>query len=686
MRLVKRKAILVCAMVLLFGAGHTASGVIVRPSNDDCDKAKPIGNVTNEAFDTTLATFDGPGHFMNSPNVWYCYTATCTGGATISLRGSSFDTKLAVYSGCICYPARSALIKSNDDFHGQQSEVTLSVTAGNQYLIEIGGYNSSSKGPGVLTVSCEGQACSVENDACSKAQAIGNVTNQPFDTTCATFDGPGHCMTSPNIWYRYTAAGAGTVTVSLLGSSFDTKLAVYAGESCSPLLSAMLGCNDDFGNSLTSQVSFQATAGGKYLIEVGGFNSDEVGPGKISITAAVTPPPAPKDDCASAQPVGDVTNLPFDTRNATFDGPGRCMRSPNTWFCYTASCTGDVTVSLLGSSFDTMLAVYNGCECPPTQSRMIACNDDFGSTFQSQITFAAIAGNRYLIEVGGYGAETGQGVLTIRCEGPVDQPKPDLGDAPDSTNRSGRVMRTYPAPNSIPAYFPTVFNDGSGAGPRGPVHLNDPLVAYLGKVITAETEADTGSDEDGENNIRPATGVADRDKGDDGVTVPIVLPDCGWATIDYEITVVEPGTDLWVNVWLDFSRDGDWDDTLNCPAGPAREWAVQNQFLFDLPAGLNQITTPAFLSSHPKNRPNEIWMRITLSELPWTGGTGAGLQGNAGSGPADKYQVGETEDYFFVPDAAGGADCPLCEDINHDGVININDLTAFVTQWLSTCQ
>ena len=693
MKRFRRRSMLACALALLVGAAHVALGITVAPvtigpSNDACDKAKSIGNVTNEAFDTTRATFDGPGHYMNSPNVWYCYTATCTGGATISLRGSSFDTKIAVYDGCSCYPARSALIQSNDDFHGQQSQATLPVTAGNQYLIEIGGYNSASKGPGVITVTCDGQACTSANDDCSKAQPVGNVTNMPFDTTCATFDGPGHCMRSPNIWYRYTAAGTGEVTVSLLGSLFDTKLAVYAGDICYPPLNARLGCNDDFGNSLASQVLFMATAGNKYLIEVGGYSSDESGQGVISITGAVAPPPpppAPKDDCASARPVGNVTNMPFDTRTATFDGPDLCMRSPNTWYCYTASCTGDVTVSLLGSSFDTMLAVYNGCACPATQGRMIGCNDDFASSYQSQITFAGVAGNRYLIEVGGYGSETGQGVLSIRCEGAVSQPKPDLGDAPDSTNRSGKVMRTYPSANSVPAHFPTVFDAGSGIGPYGPAHLNDLAVAFLGKVITGETEADTGPDEDGENNIRPSTGSANRDKGDDAVAMPLILPDCGWAKIDYEVTIVEPGTDLWVNVWLDFNRDGDWDDTVDCPAGPAKEWAVQNQFLFDLPAGLNQITTPAFLSSHPANRPEQVWMRITLSELPWTGGSNPGLQGNAGSGPIEKYLIGETEDYYFIPQTTGQTECPLCEDVNGDGTINMEDLVAYVGLWLANC-
>ncbi len=393
----------------------------------------------------------------------------------------------------------------------------------------------------------------------------------------------------------------------------------------------------------------------------------------------------PGDICSEAILVSEVANLPFDTTGARFGGRGLCMVSPNIWYCYKALCTGDVTVSLLGSSYDTMLAVYDGCECFPTSNDFIACNDDFEGTFQSQITFAAIAGNQYLIEIGGYGASQGKGFLTISCEGVFGPEKPDLGDAPDSTNNDGKVMGAYPSKPSILARYPTVFDDGSGVGPYGPAHLNAEPVAYLGKSITAETEADTGIDEDPENNITPAANRVDRDGNDDGVVLPLNLPHCDWAAIDYEVTVIDPNVELWVNVWLDFNRDGDWDDIVDCPEDSASEWAVQNQYLYNLPAGLNKITTPGFLSSHPQVGPENIWMRITLSEQPWKYGSNPGKVGNAGSGPVTKYEIGETEDYFFTPDTTVDVDCPLCEDLNEDGVIDIDDLVVLLTKWLASC-
>jgi hypothetical protein len=635
------------ALVLLFGIAHVALGA---PANDDCESAIAVGEITDLAFDTSEATIDGPGHYMNSPNVWYCYTASCTGGATISLAGSGFDTKLAAYSGCDCYPTADDLITSNDDFHGQQSQVTFAVEAGQQYLIEVGGFNASVKGQGVITITCDSQAGAPSNDDCLNAEFVDHVTEMSFDTTYATFDGPGHCTPGPNLWYLYRAAGTGEVTIRLEGDDgFDPKLGVYLGNNCYPRSSDMIECNDDFSdNTLDSQVTFIANAHNYYLIEVGGYNEDTVGEGTMTITTE-NATPYNNDDCSNAKAISDVNDLIFDTRDATFDGSGLCMTSPNIWFIYTVSCTGNVTVSLLGSSYDTMLAVYEGNDCDLVSKDLIECNDDAPDVYQSEIGFAAIAGDQYVIEIGGYGSDAGKGLLSIFCEPIVDPNAPDLGDAPDSTNNFNIDMTAYPAPASVKASYPTVYDDGSAAGPYGPAHLNESIVAYLGKSFTRDTEADIGPDEDGINNIDPSSDSSNDDKGDDGIVLPLNLPHCTWTTFDYTVNVIDPNVDLWVNVWFDWNRDGDWDDTLDCTQGLVQEWAVQNQLLFDLFVGPNQVTTPAILSWHPEDGPEEIWMRITLSEQPWKGDGNPDAIGNGGSGPKDKYLYGETEDYYFTP-------------------------------------
>jgi hypothetical protein len=524
---------------------------------------------------------------------------------------------------------------------------------------------------------CTGYTLGVtpQNNSCYYATAIEEVADLAFDTSGATFDGPGLCMTSPNIWYRYTATRTGEVTISLCGSEYDTKLAVYTGTSCYPSSGRLIACNDD-SCGWQSEVTVSVIAGNSYLIEIGGYGS-HTGQGVLNFIWEEQQ--YLNDNCQNAQQIGNVTNLPFDTTEATFDGPGLCTHGPNIWYVYTAPCSGQATVSTCGSSFDTVLAVYSGSACNPNSSRLIGCNDD-ACGHQSELTFNVESGSQYLIEVGGYDNLTGQGILNISCEGGAENLF-DLGDAPDSTNDFSTPMYTYPT--SVRANFPTVFDN---AVPYGPIHLNPSALAFLGNSVTGETEADTGFDQDGFNNISPLTQQANRDGGDNGVSVPLNMPNCQWATFDYTVNVIAPGTDLYVNVWCDWNRDGDWNDdsttnpSLTCSKGTISEWAVQNQLLFDLPAGLNQLTTPAFLSWHPKSGPQNMWMRITLSEQPWKGGSTAG-----GSGPQEGYDYGETEDYYFIPETEETS-CDMCRDINGDGVVDINDLVTYVNQWLAICQ
>ena len=677
-------------LVLLLGIAQIGNGA--PPANDNRQNAKAVGNVTDEVFDTTEATVDGPEICMTGKNIWYCYTAPCTGEATVSLCGSSFDTGLAVYNSCSSTPSSSNMLRCDDNFCGnRQSEVVFPVTAGSKYLIEVGGYNSSGFGTGVLNISCNNSpGIHPSNDDWYNARSVGNVLNREFDTTNATNDGLGDNIEGPNIWYCYTATSTGEVTVSLCGSDFDTKMNIFDGCGIFPDENR-IDTNDDFCDR-QSQITFNATAGSRYLIEIGGWD-DHSGSGLLSIgpgSGPFPPPSGSNDNCQNAKPIGNVSGMTFDTSDATFDGPGHCLTSPNIWYIYTATCTGEATVSLCGSGYDTKLAVYNGGGCNPSYSRLIGCNDD-SCGWQSEITFDATAGQQYLIEVGGFGDNTGEGLISVSCEGTSTTTEgSDLGDAPDSTNNFGRNMTAYPkgGPSGVKAHYPTVYNDGRATGPFGPIHLNAQTVAaHLGKKITSENEADTGPDQDITNNIIPTTNTPDKDMGDDGIVFPVNMPKCSWTTLDYIVNVVNPGTNLWVNIWCDWNRDGDWDDntitnpSLACSKGIVSEWAVQNQYLVNLPAGLNQITTPAFLSWHPDTGTKQIWMRITLSDKPWTVGSAPGVRGNGGSGPQSGYVFGETEDYYFTPDSSFS----ICEDYNGDGLINLQDLAVFTADWTDNC-
>jgi len=190
------------------------------PENDDWVNATKLDDVTNLEFTTVGASFDGPGGCQTAPNVWYCYTASCTGTATISLCGSSYDTKLGVYETC-GDPATSTLLACNDDACGVQSEVEIAVTAGSEYLIEVGGY-STNVGAGLLSVSCESCPDTPPNDNCSDVTAVtladGVTQVLTGDNTCATSDCP-DLAPATEVWEAITLPVKMDLTITYCGTA-----------------------------------------------------------------------------------------------------------------------------------------------------------------------------------------------------------------------------------------------------------------------------------------------------------------------------------------------------------------------------------------------------------------------------------------------------------------------------------
>jgi hypothetical protein len=132
------------------------------PANDNCaDAITVFDGVTN--FCTTGASTDGPdelggcnffSYSQVGSDVWYRYSASCSGTATVSLCGSGYDTKLAVYGGT-CPSASGSVIACNDDSCGTRSVVTFNTAMGTQYLIRVGGYLAA-QGAVTMNISCSG--------------------------------------------------------------------------------------------------------------------------------------------------------------------------------------------------------------------------------------------------------------------------------------------------------------------------------------------------------------------------------------------------------------------------------------------------------------------------------------------------------------------------------------------------
>ncbi|MCC7020686.1 MAG: VWA domain-containing protein [Ardenticatenales bacterium] len=231
---------------------------------------------------------------------------------------------------------------------------------------------------------------------------------------------------------------------------------------------------------------------------------------------------------------------------------------------------------------------------------------------------------------------------------PTDSPleAPDLGDAPDSTNHYGLPMTAGSGSGgSIGANYPTVYDPVTGL-PVGPKHVLPRQDIYLGTDVSTEVDADLLPDEDAFENIYPPTDAADQDFFDDGLRSAISMTHCITTTFAYTVTAVTgPNTRL-VNGWIDFNRDGDWNDTHMCTESDVTyqvpEWMVQNQS-HSLAPGIHVLQSPAF-RVYDLDPGAPMWMRLSVAEQVAPNGSG----NPDGRGPNSGYGVGETEDYYLT--------------------------------------
>ena len=471
-------------------ADCAADVACLAPANDDCMNAQAIGDGVFP-FDNTNAVLDGPGDDPNmDTDVWFLYTAPDNGSVTFDscAAGTLTDTVIIVYAGSTCPMSGDPSLASGDDECGPSgfsSEVTVSVCAGDELLVQVGGWNGAQGTADLTVVTTPGAPA---NDECTAATPIGEGSFD-FANCGATLDGPSD---DPNmdtdVWFLYTAGGDGMAvieTCGTTGSLTDTVLIVYDAAMCPVNGDPTLASGDDEcgPTGFNSSVTLPVTAGQTFLVQVGGWNGAE-GDGTLSVSLPEVCndgidndadgdtdcadadcvgnavcleagncgdgvdndldgdtdcadadcvadvlcdglPPA-NDDCTAATPIAEGSFV-VDNQDSVLDGPSDdANMDTDVWFLYTASATGEAlitTCNTTGSLTDTVLIVYDGAICPINGDPTLASGDDeCGPTgFNSEVTLAVTGGTSYLLQVGGWNGATGVGDLTIELTIPGDE-------------------------------------------------------------------------------------------------------------------------------------------------------------------------------------------------------------------------------------------------------------------------
>ncbi|HWL93190.1 MAG TPA: hypothetical protein VNT79_06620, partial [Phycisphaerae bacterium] len=164
------------------------------PTNDNCSSPSAISGAGTFPYDVTQATFSGEGqdHCVVPPDttafdhdVWYCWTADCTGLVGISTCGTTLGTKVAFYiNGCACptLPPSQGPLCCGEDVNSAcsgQPLFTCEVVCGQQYLIRLGKKPGFPPDTGTFTLNCPGTPCDQCDDCCGKRPNF--ITNAGFN-------------------------------------------------------------------------------------------------------------------------------------------------------------------------------------------------------------------------------------------------------------------------------------------------------------------------------------------------------------------------------------------------------------------------------------------------------------------------------------------------------------------------
>jgi len=489
--------------------------VMTPPPNDDFRNAAAIFGASGQTSGWNVGAtreVDEPIHasYLAEHSAWWVWTAPADGGMIITTDGSTYDTVLAVYTGT----SLGSLVKiaENDEStrvgDGQSwSEVLFEVAAGVEYYIAVDGFSGNDTGDIVLN--WERFEIPTNDDfamAVAIADGAGMTTgwNRGFSLEPGE---PSHAdgTAQRSAWWRYDAAQTGKLSINTFGSSFDTVLGVYTGESVDALKS--LGANNNNNGSDKSLVRVGVFAGESYYIAVDGFEPGDRGLIVLNWDLILTPP---NDDFDYATTITGVWGESVGLNYLATLEPGEPVHDgaegeSSVWYLWEAEGGGLLHLDTEGSTFDTVLAAYTGDAVDALT--LFEANNDADGGLWSTLDFNVQAGQTYRIAIDSRNQdETGTVTLNYHLFMPpandnfaTAQPLPGTqGSAPGhnvgASRESGEPMHAHGTGNRSVWYsYQTPSNGLLEINTRGS-NFDTVLGVYTGDFVQALTEQVSNDD------------------------------------------------------------------------------------------------------------------------------------------------------------------------------------------------
>jgi glucose/arabinose dehydrogenase len=136
------------------------------PAHNICENALAVNDGVTP-FSNENATTTGPdepdhcdffGDTTIQNDIWFHYTATCSGELTVATCGSGFAAKLGVYADCPTGPGEIIACDLLSCPGENRALVTIPATAGQTFKIRVGGHGGA-VGTGQLTIECAAVSC-----------------------------------------------------------------------------------------------------------------------------------------------------------------------------------------------------------------------------------------------------------------------------------------------------------------------------------------------------------------------------------------------------------------------------------------------------------------------------------------------------------------------------------------------
>jgi hypothetical protein len=405
----------------VFAAAKVLSGASGRITGNNVGATKQVGEANH-------ANVPG-GH-----SLWYKWTATSNGLLTVTTAGSTTtattgvnpgpvtDTLLAAYSGTAVNTLTAIGANNDVSTTDRTSRIVISVQAGRTYYIAADTPYYLCGGI-VLNWSFAASATPTPtattpppNDMFASAQLVSGVSGKVAGrNNGATKESgePAHNGSSAgkSVWYKWVAPGRGMATFNTQGSTFDSVMAVYKGTAVNALTKVV--SNDDASPTVgTSSVTFATAANQLYYIAVDSYRTTT---GNVTLNWNLVLDRGPaNDDFGTAQVLSNASGRVTGNNVEADKEAGEPAHHGNTggkslWYKWTAPQTGNATFDTIGSTFDTVLAVYRGSSVGALTR--LGSDDDSGGNRTSRCVFPVTQGSTYFVAVDGYNGASGTVVL-----------------------------------------------------------------------------------------------------------------------------------------------------------------------------------------------------------------------------------------------------------------------------------